>query len=245
LQDLFRVIPAGATVERVDITDQEGLEVLRHSTAHVLAQAVQELHPEAKLGIGPFIEDGFYYDFDVDEPFTPDDLKEIQKRMMRIVKAGQTFDRRAVDEAQAREELSNEPYKLQLLDRQHDEEAAAEGAAVEIGAGEITIYDNLDRKGEVVWYDLCRGPHIPSTTLIANVFALTRASGAYWLGSENNTQLQRIYGTAWASKDDLVAYQERIAEAERRDHRKLGAEMDLFSFPDELGSGLPVFHPRG
>src|SRR5699024_3417932 len=167
LQDLFRVIPAGATVERVDITDQEGLEVLRHSTAHVLAQAVQELHPEAKLGIGPFIEDGFYYDFDVDEPFTPDDLKEIQKRMMRIVKAGQTFNRRAVDEAQAREELANEPYKLQLLDRQHDEEAAAEGAAVEIGAGEITIYNNLDRKGNVVWYDLCRGPHIPSTKLIA------------------------------------------------------------------------------
>ncbi len=245
LQDLFRVIPAGATVERVDITDQEGLEVLRHSTAHVLAQAVQELHPEAKLGIGPFIEDGFYYDFDVDEPFTPDDLKEIQKRMMRIVKAGQTFNRRAVDEAQAREELSNEPYKLQLLDRQHDEEAAAEGAAVEIGAGEITIYDNLDRKGNVVWYDLCRGPHIPSTKLIANGFSLTRAAGAYWLGSENNPQLQRIYGTAWASKDDLVAYQERIAEAERRDHRKLGAEMDLFSFPDKLGSGLPVFHPKG
>ena len=245
LQDLFRAIPDGATVERVDITDQEGLEVLRHSTAHVLAQAVQELYPEAKLGIGPYIEDGFYYDFDVDEPFTPEDLKQIQKRMMRIVKAGQTFDRRAVDEAKAREELANEPYKLQLLDRQHDEEAAAEGASVEIGAGDITIYDNLDRKGEVVWYDLCRGPHIPSTKLIANGFSLTRAAGAYWLGSENNPQLQRIYGTAWASKEDLVAYQERIAEAERRDHRKIGAEMDLFSFPDELGSGLPVFHPKG
>ncbi len=245
LQDLFRAIPEGATVERVDITDQEGLEVLRHSTAHVLAQAVQELYPEAKLGIGPYIEDGFYYDFDVDEPFTPEDLKQIQKRMMRIVKAGQTFDRRAVDEAQAREELANEPYKLQLLDRQHDDEAAAEGASVEIGAGDITIYDNLDRKGEVVWNDLCRGPHIPSTKLIANGFSLTRAAGAYWLGSENNPQLQRIYGTAWASKEDLVAYQERIAEAERRDHRKIGAEMDLFSFPDELGSGLPVFHPKG
>ncbi|GAA4473110.1 threonine--tRNA ligase [Enteractinococcus fodinae] len=245
LQDLFRAIPDGATVERVDITDQEGLEVLRHSTAHVLAQAVQELYPDAKLGIGPYIEDGFYYDFDVDEPFTPEDLKQIQKRMMRIVKAGQTFDRRAVDEAKAREELANEPYKLQLLDRQHDEEAAAEGASVEIGAGDITIYDNLDRKGEVVWYDLCRGPHIPSTKLIANGFSLTRAAGAYWLGSENNPQLQRIYGTAWASKEDLVAYQERIAEAERRDHRKIGAEMDLFSFPDELGSGLPVFHPKG
>src|SRR5690625_1268151 len=244
LQDLFRSIPDGATVERVDITDQEGLEVLRPSTAHVLAQAVQEIYPEAKLGIGPYIQDGFYYDFDVDETITPEDLKHIQKRMMRIVKAGQTFDRRAVDEAQARKELSDEPYKLQLLDRQHDDEQA-EGAAVEIGAGEITIYDNLDRKGEVVWKDLCRGPHIPSTKLIANGFALTRAAGAYWLGSENNPQLQRIYGTAWASKDDLVAYQERMAEAERRDHRKIGAEMDLFSFPDELGSGLPVFHPKG
>ncbi|HEY4577160.1 MAG TPA: threonine--tRNA ligase [Yaniella sp.] len=243
LQDLFRTIPEGATVERVDITDQEGLEVLRHSTAHVLAQAVQELYPEAKLGIGPYIQDGFYYDFDVDEPFTPEDLKKIQKRMMRIVKAGQTFDRRAVDEETARQELHDEPYKLQLLDRQHDDET--EGAAVEIGAGEITIYDNLDRKGEVVWKDLCRGPHIPSTKLIANGFALTRAAGAYWLGSENNPQLQRIYGTAWASKEDLMAYQERIAEAERRDHRKIGAEMDLFSFPDELGSGLPVFHPKG
>lgn len=244
LQDLFRVIPAAATVERVDITDHEGLEVLRHSTAHVLAQAVQEMYPEAKLGIGPYIQDGFYYDFDVDEPFTPEDIKAIQKRMMRIVKAGQTFDRRAVDEDQARQELHDEPYKLQLLDRQHDADQA-EGASVEIGAGDITMYDNLDRKGQTVWKDLCRGPHIPSTKLIANGFALTRAAGAYWLGSENNPQLQRIYGTAWASKDDLVAYQERIAEAERRDHRKIGAEMDLFSFPDELGSGLPVFHPKG
>ncbi|MDN6679020.1 MAG: threonine--tRNA ligase, partial [Yaniella sp.] len=158
LQDLFRVIPEGATVERVDITDQAGLEVLRHSTAHVLAQAVQEMYPEAKLGIGPYVQDGFYYDFDVAEPFTPDDLKQIQKRMMRIVKANQTFDRRAVEERQAREELADEPYKLQLMDRQHDDEADADGAAVEIGAGEITIYDNLDRKGEVVWKDLCRGP---------------------------------------------------------------------------------------
>src|SRR5690625_5061350 len=216
LQDLFRTIPEGATVERVDITDQEGLEVLRHSTAHVLAQAVQELYPEAKLGIGPYIQDGFYYDFDVDEPFTPEDLKKIQKRMMRIVKAGQTFDRRAVSEETARQELHDEPYKLQLLDRQHDDET--EDAAVEIGAGEITIYDNLDRKGEVVWKDLCRGPHIPSTKLIADGFALTRAAGAYWLGSENNPQLQRIYGTAWASKDDLVAYQERMAEEIGRAH---------------------------
>ena len=243
LQDLFRVIPEGATVERVDITDQAGLEVLRHSTAHVLAQAVQEMYPDAKLGIGPYVQDGFYYDFDVDEPFTPEDLKQIQKRMMRIVKANQTFARRAVEESQAREELADEPYKLQLMDRQHDDET--DGASVEIGAGEITIYDNLDRKGEVVWKDLCRGPHIPTTKLIANGFALTRAAGAYWLGQETNPQLQRIYGTAWASKDDLVAYQQRIAEAERRDHRKLGAELDLFSFPDELGSGLPVFHPKG
>src|SRR5699024_4325277 len=169
--------------------------------------------------------------------------------MQRIIKTGQTFRRRVVTEDEARTELADEPYKLELIglkgSQGDDAENAAEGAGAEIGAGELTIYDNLDRKGEVVWKDLCRGPHIPSTKLIANGFALTRAAGAYWLGSENNPQLQRIYGTAWASKEDLVAYQERIAEAERRDHRTIGAEMDLFSFPDELGSGLPVFHPKG
>lgn len=245
LQDLSRTIPDGADVVAVDITDPEGLEVLRHSTAHVLAQAVQELYPNAKLGIGPYITDGFYYDFDVEEPFTPENLKALEKKMLKIVNQTQHFRRREVTEAQAREELAHEPYKLQLLDKQHEADTTGEGASVEIGAGEITIYDNIDRHGETVWKDLCRGPHVPTTKLISNAFALTRAAGAYWLGNEKNKQLQRIYGTAWPTKQDLKAYQERVAEAERRDHRKLGAELDLFSFPDELGSGLPVFHPKG
>ena len=246
LWDLAREIPAGASVEAVDITEPEGLEVLRHSTAHVMAQAVQQLRPGAKLGIGPYITDGFYFDFDVDEPFTPEDLKQISSLMQKIVKSGQTFRRRVVDEETARAEMADEPYKLELLGKKDAADTAGEGASVEVGAGEITIYDNVDRKtGDAVWCDLCRGPHLPSTKLIGNGFALTRSAAAYWLGNEKNKQLQRIYGTAWASKDDLKAYQERLAEAERRDHRKLGAELDLFSFPDELGSGLPVFHPRG
>lgn len=245
LQDLFRTIENGAVVESVDISDPEGLEVLRHSAAHVLAQAVQEARPDAKLGIGPYITDGFYYDFDVDEPFTPEDLKSLEKRMQKIINQTQRFDRRSVTEEEARKELADEPYKLALLDKQHDDQAASEGASVEIGEGDITIYDNVDRNGEVVWKDLCRGPHLPHTKLIANAFALTRAAGAYWLGQESNPQLQRIYGTAWPTKQELKEYQERLAEAERRDHRKLGAELDLFSFPDELGSGLPVFHPKG
>ena len=246
LWDLAREIPAGASVESVDITEPEGLEVLRHSTAHVMAQAVQQLRPGAKLGIGPYITDGFYFDFDVDEPFTPEDLKQISSLMQKIVKSGQTFRRRVVDEETARAEMADEPYKLELLGKKDAADTAGEGASVEVGAGEITIYDNVDRKtGDAVWCDLCRGPHLPSTKLIGNGFALTRSAAAYWLGNEKNKQLQRIYGTAWASKDDLKAYQERLAEAERRDHRKLGAELDLFSFPDELGSGLPVFHPRG
>ena len=246
LWDLAREIPAGASVESVDITEPEGLEVLRHSTAHVMAQAVQQLRPGAKLGIGPYITDGFYFDFDVDEPFTPEDLKQISSLMQKMVKSGQTFRRRVVDEETARAEMADEPYKLELLGKKDAADTAGEGASVEVGAGEITIYDNVDRKtGDAVWCDLCRGPHLPSTKLIGNGFALTRSAAAYWLGNEKNKQLQRIYGTAWASKDDLKAYQERLAEAERRDHRKLGAELDLFSFPDELGSGLPVFHPRG
>ena len=246
LWDLAREIPAGASVESVDITEPEGLEVLRHSTAHVMAQAVQQLRPGAKLGIGPYITDGFYFDFDVDEPFTPEDLKQISSLMQKIVKSGQTFRRRVVDEETARAEMADEPYKLELLGKKDAADTAGEGASVEVGAGEITVYDNVDRKtGDAVWCDLCRGPHLPSTKLIGNGFALTRSAAAYWLGNEKNKQLQRIYGTAWASKDDLKAYQERLAEAERRDHRKLGAELDLFSFPDELGSGLPVFHPRG
>lgn len=246
LRDLSRPLEAGTIVERVAIDSPAGLEVLRHSTAHVMAQAVQQLRPDAKLGIGPYITDGFYFDFDVAEPFTPEDLKTLEKMMLKIVNQNQKFARRIVTEDEAREAMANEPYKLELLNKASTADSAGEGVNVEVGAGEITIYDNVDRKsGDIVWCDLCRGPHLPNTKLISNAFALTRTSAAYWLGSEKNKQLQRIYGTAWPTKEALKAYQERIAEAERRDHRKLGAELDLFSFPDELGSGLPVFHPKG
>ncbi|MFF0945926.1 threonine--tRNA ligase [Kocuria sp. CPCC 205300] len=252
LRDLATELADGDVVERVLVSEPEGLEVLRHSTAHVMAQAVQQLHEDAKLGIGPYITDGFYFDFDVEQAFTPEDLKAIEKRMQRIVNSTQSFRRRAVSEAEARAEMAEEPYKLELIGLSQgpgsggDVDAAAEGASVEVGAGELTIYDNVDRKtGETVWRDLCRGPHLPDTKLIGNGYALMRSAAAYWRGSEQNKQLQRIYGTAWPSKEELKAYRDRLAEAERRDHRKLGAELDLFSFPDELGSGLPVFHPKG
>ncbi|WP_250506004.1 threonine--tRNA ligase [Bowdeniella massiliensis] len=245
-QDLFRTIPDGAAVTGITITSDEGLAILRHSAAHVLAQAVQDIHPDVDLGIGPPITDGFYYDFGNVEPFTPEDLKAIEKRMGRIVKEGQTFARRDVSDEEAREELADQPYKLELIGlKGSDAEAAAEGASVEVGGGQLTMYDNVRRGGEVAWKDLCRGPHLPSTRLIGNGFALQRSAAAYWRGSEKNPQLQRIYGTAWASKDDLRAHLDRLAEAERRDHRKLGAELDLFSFPDEIGSGLATFHPKG
>ncbi|WP_104087471.1 threonine--tRNA ligase [Arthrobacter sp. GMC3] len=246
LKDLDQPLDDGAVVEGVTIDSPDGLNVLRHSTAHVMAQAVQQLRPDAKLGIGPYITDGFYFDFDVTEPFTPEDLKTLEKMMLKIVNQNQKFARRVVSEDEAREAMANEPYKLELLGKASDADAAGEGVNVEVGAGDITIYDNIDRKsGDVLWCDLCRGPHLQNTKLISNAFALTRSSAAYWLGNQNNQQLQRIYGTAWPTKDALKAYQERIAEAERRDHRKLGVELDLFSFPDELGSGLPVFHPKG
>ncbi|UVJ37904.1 threonine--tRNA ligase [Arthrobacter sp. CJ23] len=246
LKDLDQTLPEGAQVEGVTIDSPDGLNVLRHSTAHVMAQAVQQLRPDAKLGIGPYITDGFYFDFDVAEPFTPEDLKTLEKMMLKIINQNQKFVRRVVNEDEAREAMKNEPYKLELLGKKNDAVGAGEGVNVEVGAGDITIYDNVDRKsGDSVWCDLCRGPHLPNTKLISNAFALTRSSAAYWLGNQNNQQLQRIYGTAWPTKDALKAYQERIAEAERRDHRKLGVELDLFSFPDELGSGLPVFHPKG
>jgi threonyl-tRNA synthetase len=246
LKDLDQVLPADADVEGVTIESPDGLNVLRHSTAHVMAQAVQQLRPDAKLGIGPYITDGFYFDFDVSEPFTPEDLRQLEKMMQKIINQNQKFVRRVVTEDEAREAMAGEPYKLELLGKKNDASDAAEGVNVEVGAGDITIYDNVDRKsGESVWCDLCRGPHLPNTKIIANAFALTRSSAAYWLGNQNNQQLQRIYGTAWPTKEALKAYQERIAEAERRDHRKLGVELDLFSFPDELGSGLPVFHPKG
>jgi len=260
LRDLARELADGDVVEPVTVDSPDGLAVLRHSAAHVLAQAVQEINPKARLGIGPPIRDGFYYDFDVETPFTPEDLKALEKVMQRIVKEGQTFRRRAVSDDAARAELAEEPYKLELIGlkggsgadggsegttSEAEVEAAADGASVEVGAGELTIYDNLKRDGSLAWRDLCRGPHLPSTRLIGNGFQLMRSAAAYWRGSEKNPQLQRVYGTAWATKDDLRAHLERIAEAERRDHRRLGAELDLFSFPDEIGSGLPVFHPRG
>ncbi|MGP8303096.1 threonine--tRNA ligase [Streptomyces inhibens] len=245
LKDLAYELADGDAVEPVEITSEDGLNILRHSTAHVMAQAVQELFPEAKLGIGPPIKDGFYYDFDVETPFHPDDLKRIEKKMQEIQKRGQKFARRAVSDDAAREELADEPYKLELIGLKGSAADAAEGASAEVGAGQLSIYDNLDAKtGERCWKDLCRGPHLPSTRAIP-AFKLMRSAAAYWRGSEKNPQLQRIYGTAWPTKDELKAYLDFLAEAEKRDHRKLGAELDLFSIPEELGSGLAVFHPKG
>ncbi|MEG0298152.1 MAG: threonine--tRNA ligase [Aurantimicrobium sp.] len=245
LRDLAHVLNAGDVVEPVAIDSADGLNILRHSAAHVLAQAVQNVNPEAKLGIGPPVTDGFYYDFDVEEAFTPEDMKALEKAMSRIVRAGQRFMRRVVTEDEARAELAAEPYKLELIGLKGGN-TGDDNESVEVGGNELTIYDNVDpATGETVWKDLCRGPHIPNTRMIGESFALTRLAAAYWRGSENNPQLQRIYGTAWPSKADLRAYQERLEEAAKRDHRRLGSELDLFSFPDEIGSGLPVFHPKG
>lgn len=248
LKDLATTVTEIDEVEPVTIESEDGLSILRHSAAHVLAQAVQRINPQANLGIGPPVTDGFYYDFGVDTPFTPEDIKAISKEMQRIIREGQRFTRRVVTEEEARAELADEPFKLELIELAGGPGSganAAEGASVEVGAGELTIYDNVSKDGEVVWKDLCRGPHLPSTRMIGNGWDLTRIAAAYWRGSEKNPQLQRIYGTAWPTKDELRAYKERLAEAERRDHRKLGVEMDLFSFPDEIGSGLAVFHPKG
>jgi threonyl-tRNA synthetase len=247
LRDLDRPLSDGDVVEPVSIDSDDGLAVLRHSCAHVLAQAVQEAFPKARLGIGPPIQDGFYYDFDVERPFTPEDLTALARQMQRIVKDGQAFRRRVVTEEEARVELADEPYKLELIGLQGggDVEQTADGASTEVGGGELTIYDNLRRDGTVAWKDLCRGPHVPTTRLLANGWQLTRTAAAYWRSSEQNPQLQRIYGTAWPTKEALRGHLDRLAEAERRDHRRLGVELDLFSFPDEIGSGLPVFHPKG
>ena len=242
--DLAAELPNGGVVSAITIGSPEGLAILRHSSAHVLAQAVQDVNPHADLGIGPPITDGFYYDFGVDEPFTPEDLRALEKSMARIVKENQTFRRRVVAEDEAREELADEPYKIELI-ADKSSATSEDGSSVEVGGDELTIYDNVRRNGDVAWKDLCRGPHVPSTKYLGNGFALTRSSAAYWRGSEKNAQLQRIYGTAWPTKDELRVYQERIAEAERRDHRRLGSELDLFSFPDEIGSGLPIFHTKG
>ncbi|GAA4065914.1 threonyl-tRNA synthetase [Nonomuraea soli] len=242
LRDLYHQVADGDVVEPVEVGSPDGRAIVRHSTAHVMAQAVQELFPEAKLGIGPPVENGFYYDFDVKQPFQPDDLKRVEKRMREIVKQGQTFQRRPVTDEQAREELAAEPYKLELIGLKGGADAEE---SVEVGGGQLTIYDNLDPKdGSLCWKDLCRGPHVPSTRSIP-AFKLMRSGGAYWRGSEKNPQLQRIYGTAWESREKQDEYLHLLEEAEKRDHRKLGAELDLYSFPPELGSGLPVFHPKG
>lgn len=241
-RDLYTPLHDGDVVEPITLDSEDGLAIMRHSATHVMAQAVQEIRPDAKLGIGPVIKNGFYYDFDIKDPFTPEDLKEIEKRMQRIIKSAQSFRRRAVTEEEARAEEADQPYKLELIG---DKEAALDPeAATEVSQAELSMYDNVDREGNTVWKDLCRGPHLPNTRFI-KAFKLERVAAAYWRGSEKNPMLQRIYGTAWASKDDLKAYMQRMEEAAKRDHRKLGQEMDLFSFPEELGPGLAVFHPKG
>lgn len=240
--DLARELADGDEISPIRIESAEGLQILRHSVAHITAQAVQDLF-EAKLGIGPPIEDGFYYDFLIDTPLTEEDLRKIQKRMKEIVKANQRFTRKVVSEDEARIEMSNEPLKLELLNKRDDN---LEDGNVEVDSGELTIYENVDpRTGETKWKDLCRGPHVPNTRIADKGFALTRVSAAYWLGDQNNQSLQRVYGTAWPDAESLAQYQERLEEAARRDHRRLGQELDLFSFPTEIGSGLAVFHPKG
>ena len=241
LKDLWTDLEDGDVVEGVLISSPEGLSVLRHSTAHVMAQAVQQVFSQTRLGIGPPITDGFYYDFDPERPFNPEDLEKIESAMRKIVKDGQRFRRRVTNEVDALKELAHEPYKCELIGIKS---GAGEEASVEVGGAELTIYDNLGRDGQPVWSDLCRGPHLPSTKHIP-AFKLMRSAAAYWRGSEKNPMLQRIYGTAWPSPEELAAYLELLAEAEKRDHRRLGTELDLFSFPEEIGSGLAVFHPKG
>ena len=241
-KDLSYKLIEGDEVEGVSVASDLGLSILRHSAAHVMAQAVQELFDKAKLGIGPPITDGFYFDFDVENPFTPEDLKKIEKRMKELVGKSQRFVRREVSDSEAKELMKNEPYKLELIGLKSED--VGEGAA-EVGAGGLSVYENLNPDGTVAWMDLCRGPHLPNTRMIGKGFSLLRSAAAYWRGNEKNKQLQRIYGTAWPSTEELEAYMTRLEEAARRDHRKLGVELDLFSFPDEIGSGLAVFHPKG
>ena len=241
LKDLWTELKDGDQIEGVNISSPDGLNVLRHSTAHVMAQAVQQVFSQTRLGIGPPIKDGFYYDFDPERPFTPDDLEKLESAMRKIIKDGQRFRRRVTNENDALKELAHEPYKCELIGLKSDQ---GDESSVEVGGAELTIYDNLGRDGQPVWSDLCRGPHLPSTKHIP-AFKLMRTAAAYWRGSEKNPMLQRIYGTAWPSAEELQSYLDLLAEAEKRDHRRLGSELDLFSFPDEIGSGLAVFHPKG
>ena len=241
LKDLWTELKEGDLVEGVSISSPDGLNVLRHSTAHVMAQAVQQVFSQTRLGIGPPIKDGFYYDFDPERPFTPDDLEKLESAMRKIIKDGQRFRRRVTNESDALKELAHEPYKCELIGLKSDQ---GDESSVEVGGAELTIYDNLGRDGQPVWSDLCRGPHLPSTKQIP-AFKLMRTAAAYWRGSEKNPMLQRIYGTAWPSQEELQSHLDLLAEAEKRDHRRLGSELDLFSFPDEIGSGLAVFHPKG
>jgi threonyl-tRNA synthetase len=244
LKDLWTELKDGDVVEGVSISSPDGLNVLRHSTAHVMAQAVQQVFSQTRLGIGPPIKDGFYYDFDPERPFNPDDLEKLESAMRKIIKDGQRFRRRVTTEADALKELAHEPYKCELIGIKSNPEDGSDESSVEVGGAELTIYDNLGRDGQSVWSDLCRGPHLPSTKHIP-AFKLMRTAAAYWRGSEKNPMLQRIYGTAWPSPEELQNYLDLLAEAEKRDHRRLGNELDLFSFPDEIGSGLAVFHPKG
>lgn len=244
LKDLWTDLRDGDVVEGVSISSPDGLNVLRHSTAHVMAQAVQQVFAQTRLGIGPPIKDGFYYDFDPERPFNPDDLEKLESAMRKIIKDGQRFRRRVTTEADALKELAHEPYKCELIGIKSNPEDGSDESSVEVGGAELTIYDNLGRDGQPVWSDLCRGPHLPSTKHIP-AFKLMRTAAAYWRGSEKNPMLQRIYGTAWPSPEELQNYLDLLAEAEKRDHRRLGNELDLFSFPDEIGSGLAVFHPKG
>ncbi len=244
LRDLWTDLKDGDSIEGISISSPDGLNVLRHSTAHVMAQAVQQVFAQTRLGIGPPIKDGFYYDFDPERPFTPDDLEKLESAMRKIIKEGQRFKRRVTTESDALKELAHEPYKCELIGIKGDAANSGDESSVEVGGAELTIYDNLGRDGQPVWSDLCRGPHLPSTKHIP-AFKLMRTAAAYWRGSEKNPMLQRIYGTAWPSPEELQAYLDLLAEAEKRDHRRLGSELDLFSFPDEIGSGLAVFHPKG
>ena len=241
--DIYTPLHDGDQVNPISIDSEQGLAIMRHSTTHVMAQAVQDLYPNTKLGVGPVIKDGFYYDFDVEKPFTPEDLKKIEKRMKEIIKEDQSFKRRSIDMATAQQEEADQPYKLELINDKESEIATAEDPT-QVNHGKLTMYDNIRKDGSVAWTDLCRGPHLPSTKYI-KAFKLQRSAAAYWKGDENNATMQRIYGTAWNSADDLKKHLQLLEEAAKRDHRKLGADLDLFSFPDKMGPGLAVFHPKG